>query len=187
MTRHKKDPLRALTEEERIDLENLSRARTAPAEVVIRAKLVLAVAQGLDYTQAAQSVGRKSNDAVSRLVARYNQEGLEALLPRYGGGGFQAQYKEAERGRILREFERAPELERDGTGTWSLTTLQRVLRQAEDGLPTVSTYTILKVLHEAGYTWQRSRTWAHTGQVIRKRKSGNVTVTDEDAQAKKRA
>ncbi len=187
MTRHKKDPLRALTEEERIDLESLSRARTAPAEVVIRAKLVLAVAQGLNYTEAAHSVGRKSNDAVSRLVARFNQEGLEALLSRYGGGGFQVQYKEAERARILREFGRRPELERDGTGTWSLTTLQRALRQAEDGLPQVSTYTILKVLHEAGYTWQQSRTWVHTGQVIRKRKSGNVTVMDSDTQAKKRA
>jgi transposase len=187
MTRHKKDPLRALTDEERIDLESLSRARTAPAEAVIRARLVLAVAQGLDYTQAARSVGRKSNDAVSRLVSRFNQEGLEALLPRHGGGGFPVQYKEAERARILREFERTPELERDGTGTWSLTTLQRALRQTEDGLPQVSTYTILKVLHEAGYTWQQSRTWAHTGQVIRKRKSGNVTVTDDDAQAKKRA
>jgi transposase len=187
MTRHKKAPLRALTEEERIDLETLSRARTAPAEVVIRAKLVLAVAQGLDYTQAARSVGRKSNDAVSRLVARFNHDGLEALLPRSGGGGVRGQYQAVERARILREFQRAPELEQDGTGTWSLTTLQRALRQAEDGLPKVSTYTILKVLHEAGYTWQRSRTWAHTGQVIRKRKSGNVTVTDEDGQAKKRA
>jgi transposase len=125
MTRHKKDPLRTLTEEERSDLESLSRARTAPAEVVIRAKLVLAVAQGLDYTQAARSVGRKSNDAVSRLVARFNQEGLEALLPRSGGGGFPTQYQATEWSRILREFERPPELEGDGTGTWSLTTLQR--------------------------------------------------------------
>jgi transposase len=185
MTRHKKDPLRPLKEDERADLESLSRARTAPAEVVIRAKLVLAVANGMDYTQAAHSVGRKSNDAVSRLVSRFNQAGVEALLPQYGGG-FQRQYQDAERARILLEFERQPELEDDGTGTWSLSTLQRALRRAEDGLPQVSTYTILNVLHEAGYTWQQSRSWAHTGQVIRKRKSGKVVVTDADAQAKKR-
>lgn len=186
MTRHKKDPLRPLTDDERADLESLSRARTAPAEIVIRAKLVLAVAHGLDYTQAARSVGRKGNDAVSRLVSRFNQEGLEALIPRHGGG-FQSRYKEAESARILREFERQPEFEHDGTGTWSLSTLQRALRSAEDGLPQVSTYTILNVLHESGYTWQHSRTWAQTGQVIRKRKSGKVIVTDGDAQAKKRA
>lgn len=187
MTRQKKDPLRGLTDEERMDLESLRRARSAPAEVVIRAKLVLAVAQGLNYTQAARSVRRRSNDAVSRLVAGFNQDRLEALLPRYGGGGFRVQYKEGERARIVREFERPPELEGDGTGTWSLTTLQRALRQAGDGLPQVSTYTILNVLHEAGYSWQQSRTWAHTGQVIRPRKSGKVLVTDGDAQAKKRS
>jgi transposase len=151
MTRQKKDPLRTLTEEERADLESLSRARTAPAEVVLRAKLVLAVAQGLGYTQAACSIGRKSNDAVLRLVSRFNQEGLEALIPRHGGG-FQSRYKEVERARILREFERQPELERDGTGTWTLCTLQRALRPAEDGLPQVNTDTILNVLRESGYT-----------------------------------
>jgi len=66
-----------------------------------------------------------------------------------------------------------------------LTTLQRALRKAEDGLPKVSTYTLLKVVHEAGYSWQRSRSWAQTGQVRRKRKSGTVVVMDEDAEAKK--
>ena len=59
------------------------------------------------------------------------------------------------------------------------------MRQASDGLPTVSTYTILAVLHEAGYDWQKSRSWCNTGQVIRKRKRGKVVVTDADAQAKK--
>ena len=185
MTRHKQDPLRALTVEERADLEQISRARSAPAESVIRAKLLLAVAAGLDYTQAASSVGRKSNDAVSRLVSRFNREGLEALIPRHGGG-FQRQYGEVERARILRELERQPEPERDGTANWSLTTLQRALRNAEDGLPEVSTYTLLKVMQETGYSWQRSRSWMQTGQVIRKRKSGKVVVSDGDAEAKKR-
>lgn len=186
MTRQKKDRLRALTDEERADLESLSRAWTAPAEVVLRAKRVLAMAHGSDYTQAARSVGRKSNAAVSRWVSRFHQAGMEALIPRHGGG-FPPQYQEAESARILQEFERQPELERDGTGTWSLCTLRRARRRAEDGLPKVSTFTILKVLPEAGYPWQHSRTWAHTGQVIRKRKSGKVVVTDGDRQAKKRA
>jgi len=100
--------------------------------------------------------------------------------------GFQTQYGDEEKARILREFERDPDPQRDGTTTWSLTTLQRALREAEDGLPHVSTYTILNVLHEAGYTWQRDRTWSQTGQAIRKRKSGKVVVTDPDTEAKKR-
>jgi transposase len=178
--------LRDLTPDERCDLESISRARSAPAEAVIRAKILLGVADGMSRTQAAQSVGRKSNDAVTNLVKRFNQEGLNALMPRYGGGGFQAQYGTEEKARILREFQRQPDPEQDGTTRWSLTTLQRALRNAEDGLPDVSTYTILNTLHEAGYTWQRDRTWSQTGQAVRKRKSGKVIVTDPDTEAKKR-
>lgn len=185
MGRLPKDPLRALTPEERADLESIGRAHSAPAETVTRAKLLLAVAQGMNHTQAAQSVGRKSNDAVSALVRRFNQVGLKALLARHGGG-FQVQYGEPEKTRILREFERQPDLEQNGTATWSLTTLQRALREAPDGLPQVSTYTILNILHTAGYSWQHNRSWSQTGQAVRKRKAGQVIVTDPDTAAKKR-
>jgi transposase len=184
MTRRQKDPLRRLTEEERAELEELSRAQSAPAEQVIRAKLLLAVANGRSYTQAALSVGRRSNDAVSHLVSRFNQIGVEAVIPDHGGG-FENQYDAAAKARIVRELERTPDRASDGTATWSLQTLQRALRQAEDGLPSVSTYTIRSVLHEAGYDWQRSRSWCSTGQLIRKRKSGKVEVTDPDSEAKK--
>lgn len=78
-----------------------------------------------------------------------------------------------------------PARDADGTGTWSLTTLQRALRQAPDGLPRVSTATIGNVLHDAGLRWQRDRSWCETGVVVRQRKSGAVTVSDADAGAKK--
>jgi transposase len=185
MTRRCKDPLRDLTPEEKHDLESISRARSAPAEAVIRAQILLSVAAGMSYQDAARSAGRKSGDAVSALVSCFNQEGLDALVARHGGGGFQQQYGTEAQARIVREFQRQPDPEQEGTTTWSLTTLQRALRQAADGLPNVSTYTILKVLHEAGYSWQRDRTWCQTGQVIRKRQSGKVVVTDPDTQAKK--
>ena len=68
----------------------------------------------------------------------------------------------------------------------SLTTLQRALREAADGLPQVSTYTILNVLHEAGYSWQSNRSWSQTGQVVRQCTTGKVMVTDPDTEAKKR-
>jgi len=41
------------------------------------------------------------------------------------------------------------------------------------------------VLNEAGYAWQKDRTWCHTGQVARKRKDGVVTVIDPETEAKK--
>jgi len=59
------------------------------------------------------------------------------------------------------------------------------LRTAPDGLPQVSTFTLWAVRRDAGYTWQRSRTWCQTGTVKRKRKHGAVAVTDPDTEAKK--
>jgi hypothetical protein len=185
MSRIRKDPLRALTEAEYSVLIAIARSPSEPAGHVARAKMLLAVAEGKSYGEAAQAAGRKSNDAVSHLVSRFNQEGLAALAPRHGGGA-PVVYGPSERERILQEARRSPDPAQDGTATWSLSTLQRALRQATDGLPTVSTYTIWATLRNAGLSWQQSRTWCETGQVKRRRKQGVVTVTDPDTEAKKR-
>jgi transposase len=184
MSRRKKDPLRPLRDEERDALVSLSRSRAAPAAEVARAGMLLLVADGSDYQQAALAAGRKSGDAVSALVARFNREGLAAVRPRHGGGQRRV-YDEGARLRILREARRVPTPEADGTAAWSLSTLQKALRRASDGLPVISTYTIREVLHEAGYSFQRTRTWCPTGEALRKRKAGVVTVTDPDAAPKK--
>lgn len=184
MSRPVKDPLRPLLPEERSVLEQISRSRTDPAEHVIRAKLLLAVDSGRSHSAAARSVGRKSNDAVTHLVSRFNREGLAALSPRSSGGS-EPTYGVLECERILREFRRTPDRQRDGTAQWSLSTLQRALRRAPDGLPRVSTHTIWKVLQEAGYRFGRDRTWCDTGVVERRRKGGVVQVVDPDAAPKK--
>jgi transposase len=184
MTRRRKDPLRTLAQEERDVLEQIARARSEPASHVARAKSLLAVANGKTYGEAAQAAGRRSANAVSQLVSRFNQEGLVAIEPRHGGGP-QTTYGVAEQERILAEARRTPDREQDGTATWSLTTLQRALRRAPDGLSQVSTYTIWMTLRQAGWSWQKDRSWCDTGKVQRKRKEGIVEVIDPDAIAKK--
>ena len=184
MTRRQKDPLRPLTDEERTVLIKISRARSEPASHVARAKALLAVAAGVSYTDAARAAGRRSNDAVSQLVSRFNREGLAAIEPRHGGGP-ETIYGEKERKRILAEFARQPDREKDGTATWSLSTLQGALRESPDGFPSISTYTIGRALHEAGWAWQKSRTWCKTGTVTRKRKGVTVEVTDPETEEKK--
>lgn len=185
MTRRQKDPLRALTQEERKLLVRISRSRTEPASHLARAKALLAVADGYSYTAAAEAAGRRSGDAVSKLVSRFNREGLATIEPRHGGGPTPT-YTAKERERILKEVRRRSVREKDGTATWSLSTLRRALRQAPDGLPGVSIYTIWKVLRESGFDWQRTRSWCETGKVKRKRNSGEVVeVTDPDTEAKK--
>ncbi len=185
MSRRPKNPLRQLSTEEYRWLTLISRSTSEPAGHVVRAKQLLAVADGASYTEAARVSGRKSNDAVAQLVARFNREGLKAVEPKKGSGA-PLTYQAAERERILREARRVPNPEIDGTANWSLMTLRRALRAATDGLPHVSTYTIRAVLKEAGFGWLQTRTWCETGISKRRRKSGKLDkVVDIDAEAKK--
>src|SRR5262245_14729086 len=85
MSRRQKDPPRELSVGERHELTSVGRSQVAPAAEVARARILLAVAGGDDYQQAARAVGRRSGDAVAHLVARFNAEGLAALTPRHGG------------------------------------------------------------------------------------------------------
>src|SRR5688572_19462641 len=185
MTRRQKDPLRPLTPDQQEWLERISRSQSDPASHVARAKILLAVAAGASFTAAARAAGRRSNDAVAQLVARFNQEGIEAIVPRHAGG-HPPTYTLAQHQRILAEARRMPDREADGTASWSLMTLRQALRTASDGLPHISTATIRALLRDAGWTWQRTRSWCDTGKALRRRKNGPVTVTDPDAEAKKR-
>ena len=185
MSRPPNDPLRPLADAERTHLERLSRSSGEPAALVARAKELLAVANGTSFTAAALAAGRRSGDAVAQLVARFNRVGIAAIDGRHGGGQ-PKRYTAASQERILREARRVPDRETDGTATWSLSTLQAALRAAPDGLPTVSTFTIWAVLHDAGFRWGKDRSWCDTDSVVRKRKSGPVTVTDPETVAKKR-
>jgi len=184
LTRRKTERLRMLTDSECQALEQLSRSSRESAGQVAQAKGLLAVTAGKTYTEAAVAAGRKTGDTVARWVSEFNRQGLVALERRHGGGPA-LKYGPAERERILTEMRRQPTPEQDGTATWSLQLLCRTLRRAPDGLPLVSEDTIRTVLLEAGFTWQQSRSWCQTGQVVRKRKSGTVTVVDPDTEAKK--
>jgi hypothetical protein len=151
---------------------------------VARARLVLAVADGQRDTTAARGVGRRSGDAVARLVARFQTDGRAALVPGHGGGATVVD-PEAARARLLAEVRRAPDPDAAGTATWSLSTLRRALRQAPDGRPGVSAYTSWCLLRGAGRHGPQARRWCETGVVLRKRQRGPGTVTDPDAAPKK--
>lgn len=173
MSRPVAQPLRPLTETEREALLRVSRACSEPMNRHQRAIALLAVADGMTLIETARTVGWRVHDTVTRLIRRFNERGLSALddLPRSGRPRI---YGASERARIEQEFLREPSRKQDSTATWSLSTLQRALRASPKGLPHVSTFTILYVLHEAGYSWQQSRTWCRTGITLRKRKDGVV-------------
>ena len=85
MSRHRKDPLRPLTREERTELTRLSHAQSAPPPRSPWGRALLALAGGASYT-AAHLVGRDHTETVSAWVSRFNREGLAAVRPDHGGG-----------------------------------------------------------------------------------------------------
>jgi transposase len=174
-------PLRAMTSVEEQAVQRTAKATSERVDVVKRARAVLAVRAGQSYTQAAREAGYKSSDSVSQLVERFNQQGLAALHIA-GGRGRKVRYTVAQRDQIITQLQRVPERKQDGTATWSLTLLERALRQA--GLPHLSASTIRAVLHEAGYGYGKTRTWCPTGTALRRRQAGTVLVHDPKTQEK---
>jgi transposase len=174
--------LRPLSAQERTDLIAISASRSESACVVAHAKQILAVADGHKFTEAAAKSGYKSGDLVARQVRRFNELGIDSLYPRHAGGHVPT-YSAADREKIVARARSTPDREKDGTCTWSLSTLRRALQR--EGYPHISNSKIWLILHEAELTWQNSRAWCDTGTFERKRKSGVVTLTDPDTEAKK--
>lgn len=183
MSMPQKEPLRPLSEQEERELNRIVKARSERVDVVQRAKALLSIASGQTFNQAAATAGYKERKSVSRLVRRFNAHGLAALSIA-NGRGRKPTYKSADHARIVAEVQRVPDREQDQTGTWSLSTLRRSLRKA--GFSHISRETLRQILHAHGYTYQLTRTWCRTGYAERKRKSGTVTVYDEQTPEKKR-
>lgn len=184
MSRKPKNPLRTLNEYEKAELKRISCSYTAAAASVARAKALLAVHQGNSYRNAAILSGRRSDQAVSQLVSRFNKRGIEALKSLHGGGP-EILYGAKEKEVILKSFSEKPALKEDGTQHWSLSTFQARLKKTSIGH--VSTYTIWKILHEEGYSFQKNRTWITTGKVKRKRGAEWKECEDPDKEAKKKS
>jgi len=174
MSQGQKYPLRMLTLYEEQELHRIAKATSERLDMVKRARALLSVQAGRTFTDAAHDAGYKSSDSISHLVERFNQRGLAALRTAPGRGR-KPTYTAEQRARILAEVQRTPNREQDQTTTWSLMLLRRALRAAD--LPHVSTETIREVLHEAGYTFGKTRTWHPTGMAARTRKA-EVIVQD---------
>jgi transposase len=176
------EPLRALTEAERQQIAAIVRARSERGDLRQRAVALLAVAEGQSREAAARRAGYAHGYTVSRLIQRFNAQGLGALAIAPGRGRPRT-YTAAERQQILDVLHEVPNREQDQSATWSLTLLQRRLRAS--GLPQVSRDTIHQTLRQAGYRWERTRTWCPTGTARRQRKAGVVTVVDPEAEQKR--
>ena len=182
MATMQKERLRPLTLVEQRELKAIAKASSERIDRVKRATTLLAVAGGQTFVAAARAAGYRSPQAVTYLVRRFNQVGL-AALEIAAGRGRRPTYDAAARARIVATAQRPPDRKADGTATWSLSTLERTVRR--EGLPRVGATTIRRVLHDAGSSYQRTRTWCPTGTAQRKRKAGVVQVVDPQTEEKR--
>ncbi len=173
--RSQQEPLRAVSSGERAALERIRRSSSEQVDRVRRASALLGVADGLPFGQAAPQGGFGGAGTVGYLVRRFNRQGLAALdiAP---GRGRTPTYEQAARAQVVATAQRPPDRRQDGSATWSLSLLERALRQA--GLPQIGATTIRRVLRDAGSSYQRTRSWCPTGTAIRKRTAGPVQVVD---------
>jgi transposase len=182
MAQPQKHPLRPLSEQEERELHRIVKASSERIDVARRARALLSVAAKQSFAQAAGMAGFKEARSVGKLVKRFNAHGLAALSIAAGRGG-KPIYTSVQQARILAAVQRTPDRREDQTATWSLSLLRKALRATD--LPHIAAETIRQVLHEAGYSFQRTRTWCRTGYALRKRKSGTVTVYDLETPEKK--
>src|SRR6266849_1025587 len=177
-----REPLRRMTRVERAALRRIVSGSSERVDQVRRATALLAVAEGNAFIHAAGQAGLHSGTTVADLVGRFNRHGMAALHIATGRGR-KPTYLASARARIVATAQRQPDRRADGTATWSLSTLQRTLRRSD--FPKVGTSTIRRVLHDAGSSYQRTRTWCPTGTAQRKRKAGVLTVVDPQTEVKR--
>jgi transposase len=147
--------LRALTADERRELERLARSRTEEARLVVRARIVLGLAAGERPYQVADRVG------VGRMAAyewlhRFNAEGLKGLTD-HPRPGRPHTYTAEQRAEVIATALTKPEALGLPFASWTLDRLQAYLSEHK-GIGIKRTR-IDEVLIAEGLRWRKQETW----------------------------
>lgn len=158
----KKLELRSMSAEEEHGLRKLAASRTAPARLVQRAKVLLAM---LDEPEiGAMEAGRRagfSGQSGCAWVRRFNEGGLEDLedAPR---GGRPPTHSPEVRSKLVCLATQKPRSLGLPFELWTLERLQREFKDRED--LHLSDSTIWTWLREEGLHWKRQQTWFHDAE-----------------------
>ncbi len=123
--------------EQRDELESWAQSRSLPAGDVFRARLILALADGLTYREIERKLGA-SAPTVSKWKSRFEQAGMEGLQGQHRGSQ-PRRATPAVQARVIRRAQQKPS---DGSTHWSCrklseelgvskSTVQRILAQAK--------------------------------------------------------
>lgn len=150
--------VRELTDDERGKIDRLVSARTAPARLVQRAKIILLSAEGKRVPAIAEEVGL--GPAPTRgWIHRFNEQGLEGLDDATRAGRPRT-YDEEHRSEVIgkaRSLPPKPEgAEVPPTCHWTLDRLQEELNK--EGL-SIKRSQIRRILKAEHVKWQKPRSW----------------------------
>src|SRR6202046_96846 len=111
-----------ITDEQRSELSKWAQSRTLPAGDVFRARLILALAEGISYSKIMQTL-QTTAPTISRWKQRFEEQGMAGLDPRHKGS--QPRVADAKvQARIARKTQQKPS---DGSTHWSCRKLAKVL------------------------------------------------------------
>ena len=128
--------LLTLTPEQREELRRWAQSRTLPAGDVFRARLILALAEGVSYRQIKKTL-QTTAPTISRWKQRFEQHGIEGLEPQHKGSRARTATP-AVQAKVCRKVQQKPG---DGSTHWSVrklaaemgiskSSVQRILTQA---------------------------------------------------------
>src|ERR1019366_5907567 len=103
-----------LTAEQRQELGRWAQSRTLPAGDVFRARLILALADGIRYREIAKSL-KTSGPTIARWKTRFEQDGMAGLAGRHRGSKPRAATPVVQ-ARVIRRVQQKPG---DGSTHWS--------------------------------------------------------------------
>jgi transposase len=121
-----------------------------------RAQILLASASGMSAPQIAQVV-RTDENQVRRVIHEFNMLGMESLRP-FVGGGRPRVIDQPTRDRVVAIALACPRFYGVPLNRWSLRRLRRYLIRRKI-IRQISVEGLRQILHTAGVTWQRTRTW----------------------------
>ncbi len=151
----KRIKLRPLTNEERIQLEKLSRSATESHRIVERAKMILLAYQGMPVRQIASKMDR-SVMAVYLRLRRFDEEGIAGLQDKPGKGR-KPTYTEAERGQMIALARTDPDKLGLPFGHWTLDRLVAYLHNNDQ--IGVSRAQLARILQAEGLRWYQEKTY----------------------------
>jgi transposase len=148
-------PLRELTPDERTELHRIASARTAPARLVERARIVLGAADGKPVGAIAAEVN-VSRPTVSAWVRRFNDGGPAALDDRPRSGRPYS-YDADQRAAVLAAALTDPKDLGLPFGCWTLDRLRDYLNEHKK-IP-IKRSRIDELLRAEGLRWRHQETW----------------------------